>query len=83
MQVASKNVEKYNNLILVYFLISNGVNGAIIIVDNEKIPITQPIKLSVIPFCVAIEGNNGDIIENPKPQSKLIKNKIFAIFILI
>jgi hypothetical protein len=79
--VASKNVQTYNNLILVNFLINNGVNGDMQVLDKAYIPIIQPIKLSEKPFFIPIEGNKGDNIENPIPLKVFMHHKMWVIFI--
>jgi hypothetical protein len=63
VQVASQNVAKYNNFILVNFLQSRGVKGVIVVLEKAKILITHPIKVSVKPSSFPRDGNKGDNIE--------------------
>ena len=82
MQVASPNVEKYNNFILVNFWQSLGVKVVNIVFAKSKIPIIIPIIVSVNPILTPNGGNRGDIIEYPIPLIKFIRNKTNVIFIL-
>lgn len=63
MQVASQNVDKYNNLIRVNFLHKKGVKGVIKVLAIAKILIIQPIIASVRPSLKPRFGNRGDKIE--------------------
>ena len=62
---------------------SNGINGEMHVLDKAKIPSTQPIKLSVIPFFIPIAGNKGAKIENPIPLNIFMKNSKLVVFIVL